>query len=123
MVDIVFFSYDASTRPGFQISLFPTSELCEFSGAQLVIIPDNTAEADAHLPDDVSQGYTKVSVRTVDTYVVIVAVMAAQRLNIDELWFIFATERSFRFLAAHDISKTLGPNKCQALPYSNAFCS
>ena len=66
-----------------------------------------------HVEDDVKQGYTKVSVRTVDTDVVVLAVTAAQRLNIDELWVAFATGRSFRFLAAHEIAKTLGPNKCR----------
>ena len=58
---------------------------------------------------------------TVDTGVTILAVMAAQRLNIGELWFHFGTGRNFRFLAAHDIAKILGPNKCQALSYFNAF--
>ena len=74
-----------------------------------------------HVEDAVKQGYTKVSVRTVDTDVVLLAVMAAQRLDIDDLWAAFATGRSFRFLAAHEIAKTLGPNKCQALPFVHAF--
>ena len=74
-----------------------------------------------HMEDAVKQGYTKVSVRTVDTDVVVLAVTAAQRLNIDELWVAFATGRSFRFLAAHEIAKTLGPNKCRALPFFHAF--
>ena len=46
---------------------------------------------------------------------------AVQRLNIDELWVAFATGRSFRFLAAHEIAKTVGPNMCQALPFFHAF--
>ena len=74
-----------------------------------------------HVDDTVKQGYTKVSVRTVDTDVVVLAVTAAQRLNIDELWVAFATGRSFRFLAAHDIANTLGPNKCWALHFFHAF--
>ena len=55
------------------------------------------------------------------TDVVVLAVTAAQRLDIDELWVAFATGRSFRFLAAHEIAKTLGPNKCRALPFFHAF--
>ena len=47
-----------------------------------MFIPGNTAESAAHLPDAVSQGYTMVSVRTVDTDVVIFAVIAAHA-NID----------------------------------------
>jgi len=44
-----------------------------------------------HVQDAVMQGYTKVSICTVDTDVVILAVTAAGRLNIDELWVAFAT--------------------------------
>ena len=59
--------------------------------------------------------------RTVDTDAVVLAVTGAQRLNIDELWVAFATGMSFRFLAANEIAKTRGPNKCQALPFFHAF--
>ena len=89
------------------------------------LAPCTHEEADTrmllHVEDAVKQGYTKVSVRTADTDVVVLAVTAAQRLNIDELWIAFATGRSFRFLAAHEIAKTLGPNKCRALPFFHAF--
>ena len=74
-----------------------------------------------HVEDAVKQGYTKVSVRTVDTKVVVLAVTAAQRLTIHEQWVAFATRGSFTFLAAHGIAKTLGPNKCQALPSFYSF--
>ena len=67
------------------------------------------------------QMYNKMSVRTVDSDVMILTVMAAQRLNIGELWFHFATGRNFRFLAAHSMAKTLGPNKCLSLPYFHVF--
>ena len=50
-----------------------------------------------HVEDTVRRGYSKVSIRTVDTDVVILAVTAAKRLNIDELWVAFATEKNFRF--------------------------
>ena len=41
-----------------------------------------------HLEDDLKYGYNKVSIRTVDTDVVVLAVTSAQRLNITEdcLW-------------------------------------
>ena len=39
-----------------------------------------------HLGDAVKEGYSKVSIRTVDTDVVVLAVTAAQSLNITELW-------------------------------------
>ena len=64
------------------------------------------AESAARLPDAVNQVYNNLYVRTVDNDVVSLAVMAAQRRNIGELWFHFATWRNFRFLAAHDSHDT-----------------
>ncbi len=67
------------------------------------------------------EGYTKVSVRTVDTDVLVLAVTAAQRLNTTELWVAFGTGKRFRHLAAHEMSKALGPERCMALPMFHAF--
>ncbi len=53
------------------------------------------------------EGYTKVSVRTVDIDVLVLAVTAAQRLNTTELWFAFGTGKRFRHLAAHEMAKAL----------------
>ena len=53
-------------------------------------VPCTHEEADTKMPlhveDAMKQGYTKVSIGTVDTDVVVHAVAAAERLNIDELW-------------------------------------
>ena len=73
-----------------------------------------------HVEDAVRQGYSKVSIRTVDTDVVVLAVTAAGRLDIDELWVAFGTGNNFRFLAAHEMAAALGPNKCQGLPFFHA---
>ena len=67
------------------------------------------------------QGYIKVSIRTVDTDVVVLAVTAAERLSIDELWVAFGTGKSFRFLAAHEMAQALGPDKCRGLPAFQPF--
>ena len=64
-----------------------------------------------HVEDATKQGYTKVSIRTVDTDVVVLAVAAAERLSIDELWVAFGTGKSFRFLAAHEMAQALGPDR------------
>ncbi len=42
-----------------------------------------------NLGDAVKEGYTKVSICTVDTDVLVLAVTAAQRLDITELWVAF----------------------------------
>ncbi|MGH0192794.1 UNVERIFIED_CONTAM: hypothetical protein FKN15_025980 [Acipenser sinensis] len=46
------------------------------------------------MEDAVKQGHTKVSVRTVDTAVVILAVTSAQRLDIPEFWVAFGTGKN-----------------------------
>jgi len=76
-----------------------------------------------HLLDAVQQGYSKVSICTVDTDVVVQATASANRLNISELWIAFGAGKSFRFIAAHEIAKALGPDRCVALPMFHAFTS
>lgn len=89
------------------------------------LAPCSHEEADTrillHVQDAVRQGYTKVSIRTVDTDVVILAVAAVGHLDIDELWVAFATGKNFRYLAAHEMAVALGPNKCRGLPFFHAF--
>ena len=74
-----------------------------------------------HVEDAATHGYTKVLICTVDTDVVVLAVTAAGRLNIDELWVAFGTGKNFRFLAAHEMAIALGPEKCQGLPFFHTF--
>ena len=61
---------------------------------------------------------TKVSIRTVDTDVVVLAVTSAQRLNHAEEWIAFGSGRCFRFIAAHVIARALRSDRCMALPIS-----
>jgi hypothetical protein len=89
------------------------------------LAPCTHEEADTrmllHLEDAVHQGHNKVSIRTVDTDVVVLAISSAQRLKISELWVAFGTGKNFRFLAAHEMARTLGPDWCKALPIFHAF--
>ena len=48
-----------------------------------------------HLGDAVKEGYTNVSALTVDMDVLVLAVTAAQRLNVPELWVAFGGGRFF----------------------------
>ena len=74
-----------------------------------------------HLDDAVREGNTKVSIRTVDTDVVVLAVTSAQHFTNTEVWIAFGTRKSFRFIAAHEIARALGPHRCKALPMFHAF--
>ena len=89
------------------------------------LAPCTHEEADTrillHLEDAVKQGYNKVSIRTVDTDVVVLAVASAQRLNITELWIAFDAGKNCRYLPAHEMADALGPDRCVALPMFHAF--
>ena len=74
-----------------------------------------------HMDDAVKQGYNKVSIRTVDTDVVVLAVASAQPLNITELWIAFGAGNNFQYLPAHEMADALGPDCCVALPMFHAF--
>ena len=63
-----------------------------------------------HLEDAVCSMDTTVSIRTVDTDVVVLAVASAQRLDLAELWIAFGVGKNFQFFAAHEIAKVLGPD-------------
>ena len=67
------------------------------------------------------RGYNKVSIRTDDTDVVVLAVTSAQRLNITELWIAFGAGKNFRYLPAHEMANALGSDRCVALPMFHAF--
>ena len=67
------------------------------------------------------QQYNKVSIRTVDTDVVVLAITSAQRLGITELWVAFGAGKHFRFLPIHKLANALGPQRCIALPFFHAL--
>ena len=107
------------------ISTLHKNVLCSQPRDVAGLAPCSHEEADTrmllHVVDAVNQGHTKVSIRTVDTDVVVLAVTACEHLNIEELWIAFATGKNFRFLAAHEMAVTLGPNKCRGLSFFHAF--
>ena len=74
-----------------------------------------------HMADAVKKGFRKILLCTVDTDVVVVAVAAAAKLDIQELWVAFGTAKKCRYIPVHDISLPLGPDKSQALPIFHAY--
>ena len=94
------------------------------------LAPCSHEEADTrmflHVVDAVQAGYTKISVRTVDTDVLVLAVALTQKLQIlsqdsIELWVAFGTGANLRYIAAHEISRSLTANAALALPAFHAF--
>ena len=104
------------------ISTHHAEVLCTQSRDTSGLAPCTHEESDTrillHLEDAVKEVYTKVSVRTVDTDVLVLAVTASQWLNTTELWVAFGTGKGFRHL---EMAKTLGPERCIALPMFHAF--
>ena len=107
------------------ISTCHTGVLCTQSRDVSGLVPCTHEEADTrillHLEYAVKQGYNKVSIRTVDTDVVVLAVASAQRLNITELWIAFGAGKNFRYLPAHELADALGPGRGIVLPMFHAF--
>ena len=99
------------------ISTHPTEVLCNQSRDVSGLAPCTHEEADTRiildLEDAVKEGNTNVSIRTVDTDVVVLAVTSAKRLINAEVWIAFGTRKCLRFIAAHEIA--LGPDRCMAL--------
>ncbi len=74
-----------------------------------------------HLADAVNEGFANIQLRTVDTDVIVLAVAAAAKIDVQELWVAFGTGKNFRYIPAHEIAASLGPDKSLALPIFHAY--
>ena len=87
----------------------------------IVLVSPMYTEADTHifphLEDIVKEGCDKVTIRIVDTNVVV----ASQRLGLIQLLIAYGVGKHVRFLAAHEIATSLGPSKCRAPPFFHAL--
>ena len=89
------------------------------------LAPCNHEEADSrmilHAGDAAKCGFQRVTIRTVDTDVVVLAVSCVRLFSIAELWLAFGTGKHFRFIPAHEIAHSLGPQRSQALSMFHSF--
>jgi hypothetical protein len=53
--------------------------------------------------------FRKVSIRTVDTDVLVLAIAIFHRLELNEVWVAFGTGNKCCYIAAHEIAQSLGP--------------
>lgn len=71
------------------------------------IAPCSHEEADTrmflHLADTVKKGFSRVTIRTVDTDVLVLAVAFFRKLPLSDLWVAFGIGSSFRYIAIHDL--------------------
>ena len=107
------------------ISTYNSDVLCNHTIELSKLTPCTHEEADTriivHLTNAVANGYNKLSMHTVDTDIVVLAVASVQYIDVTELWIAFGTGRNFQFLAAHEMARALGPDHCIALPMFHAF--
>ena len=89
------------------------------------LTPCSQEEADTrlflHAADAVQKGRKKVTIRTVDTDVVVLAVASFSKIGPDELWIAFGVRSNFRYIAVHEMVSTMSPSECLTLPVFHAF--
>ena len=100
--------------------------LCSFAESCLAhLAPCSQEEADTrlllHVTDAVQKGCRKVTIRTVDTDVVVLAVASFSKIAPGELWVAFGVKSSFRYIAIHEMVATMTPTQCLTLPVFHAF--
>ena len=74
-----------------------------------------------HVADAVKKGCKKVTIRAVDTDVVVLAVASFSKTTPDELWVAFGVGSGFRYIAVHEMVATLNPTQCPTLPVFQSF--
>ena len=72
--------------------------------------------------DAMNCGFKTVMIRTVDTYVVVLAVAHFQGLpHIVQLWIAFRTGKDFRYIPIHEIASALYPQMAKGSLFFHAF--
>ena len=75
-----------------------------------------------HAKHAAQHGHHKILICTIDTDVVVLAMMIAATLSAEhELWLAFGKGKTFQYLAAHKVATVLGPEKSQGLPMFHAL--
>ena len=74
-----------------------------------------------HINDAITKdNFRSVLIRSVDRDVVVLAVNAVYRFNVD-IFVAFGTGNSFRCIEAHQLAQKLGPEKCVAILLFHGF--
>ena len=68
-----------------------------------------------HLKGFFATGHCKVSLKTVDTDVVVIAINLFHKLDLEE-WIEFGTGVNLEWLPIHDYAENLRDSICQAMP-------
>ena len=71
--------------------------------------------------DAVLKGHRRVSIRTVDTDLLVLAVASFDKIKPDELWVILGIGSHFRNIAIHELMAKMDSRYCNSLPIFHAF--
>jgi len=74
-----------------------------------------------HASECGKNGMRKLMIRTVDTDVVVLAIVYFSQMSISELWIAFGNGKQFRYIPVHEIVNTLGEDKSKVLHVFHAF--
>ena len=89
------------------------------------LTPCSQEEADTrlilHVADAVAKGKRRVSVRTVDMDVLVLAATFFGQMKPHEMWIAFSTGKNFCFIPIHEIVSSLTPKICSGLLAFHAF--
>lgn len=89
------------------------------------ISPCTHEEADTrlllHTAHAVNHGCQKISIRTVDTDVVVLATAHFATIKPEELWIDFGSGKTRRYIPVHELAVALGPQKCIGLLMFHSF--
>ena len=66
-------------------------------------------------------GFDNIIISTVDSDIVVLCTHFFDRLQLKELWIKFRVSKHVKYLAIHEISKSLGPEKCSGLLFFMHF--
>ena len=104
---------------------FETEVLTLIISTTNLLAPCNHEEADTriflHAKHMNDHGHSSVTIRTVDTDVVVIAIAKYFSLNLKELWIDFGTGKDQMIYPVHILAKSLGREKSEALLFFHAF--
>ena len=91
-----------------------SSAPCDIAGLMSCTHEEADTRMFVHATDGAEHGMNKILLRTVDTDVVVIGIIMAQKIGCDCLWFAFGTGTSptFRYLNATAMAQVLGDAKC-----------
>ena len=117
------------------VLLADRKELCPTDGSGVICSPTDSClarlapcsqeEADTrlllHAADAVQTGCKKVTIRSVDTDVLVLDVSSFSKTGPDERWVAFGVGTNYQYIAVHEIVATMTPTKCLNFPVLHAF--